>query len=162
MLRVDARWLYLARRKKRKEFRLIQGTRFLSILFNFVNIWGVVQHIYRTVSIRAMVQISHSVKAWHSIQLLFASLNRASIFHLMRNLTPSHKLPFALCILLPWYLLFVHGNHWRQVLWNEAFVSIKGQEDICIPVEVLGPPFHKTDHQWLLCYNSNYHGNNAS
>ena len=63
ILHVDARWLYIARRKKKKESSLIQGTRFLSILFNFVNIRGVVKHIYRTVSIRAMVPISHSVKA---------------------------------------------------------------------------------------------------
>ena len=37
----DTRWMYLSRRK---EIRLIQGIRFLSILFNLVNIWGVVQH----------------------------------------------------------------------------------------------------------------------
>ena len=34
----------LFKKKKIKEFRLIQGMRFLSILFNLVNIRGVVQH----------------------------------------------------------------------------------------------------------------------
>ena len=36
--------------------------------------------------------ISHSVKDW------FASLNRTSIVHLMRNLVPLHDQPLAICI----------------------------------------------------------------
>ena len=43
-LRVDAPMLYLARRKKKNEIRLIQDMTFLSILFNLVNIQGDVQH----------------------------------------------------------------------------------------------------------------------
>ena len=44
-------------------------------------------------------KISHLVKDWHSIQLGFTSLNRTSIFHLMRNLVPLHDQPFAICML---------------------------------------------------------------
>ena len=51
-----ARWLYLAKRKKNHEILLIQGTRFLSILFNFVDIRGVVQHKWLMVLVWAMVQ----------------------------------------------------------------------------------------------------------
>ena len=51
-----ARWLYLARRKKKDEIRLIRSTRFLSIVFHLVNIRGVVQHKWLMVLICAMVQ----------------------------------------------------------------------------------------------------------
>ena len=46
-----ARWLYLARRKKKNEIWLIQCTRFSSILFKLVNI----RHKWWMVLIRAMV-----------------------------------------------------------------------------------------------------------
>ena len=49
-----ARWLYLARRKKKDEILFIQGTIFLSIVFNLVNIRGVVQHKWLMVLIRAI------------------------------------------------------------------------------------------------------------
>ena len=100
-----ARWLCLARRKKKDEIWLIQGTRFLSIIFNLVYIRGVVQHKWRMV--HAMVKISHSMEDQHSIQLGFASLNR-TIFHLMRNLVPLHDQPLAICILCSSYSVVVY------------------------------------------------------
>ena len=59
------------------------------------------------------------VKDWHSIQLGFASLNRTSIFHLMRNLVPLHDQPLAICILtcglfealLPFLLLLAEAEY---------------------------------------------------
>ena len=95
-----ARWLYLATRKKNYEIWLIPGTRFLLIVFNLVNIRGVVQHKWLMVWCVQWYDISHSVKDRHSIQLGFASLNRTSIFHLMRNLVPLHGQPLAICILI--------------------------------------------------------------
>ena len=93
-----ARWLYLATRKKKDEIWLIPGTRFLSIVFKLVNIRGVVQHKWLMVWCMQWYDILHSVKNRHSIQLGFASLNRTSIFHLMRNLVPLHDQPLAICI----------------------------------------------------------------
>ena len=56
------------------EILLIRGTRFLSIVFNFVDIRGVVQHKWLMVLICAMVQ--YSIQQC-SIQLGFASLNQS-------------------------------------------------------------------------------------
>ena len=55
---VDMCWLhvYLARRKRKNKIRFIQGTRFVSILFNLFIIRGVVQHKWRMKLICAMVQ----------------------------------------------------------------------------------------------------------
>ena len=86
-----ARWLYLATRKKKDEIWLIQGTRFLSIVFNLINIRGVVQHKWLMVWF---------VQWYEILQRGEAELNRTSIFHLMRNLVPLHDQPLAICILL--------------------------------------------------------------
>ena len=40
-LRIDTCWLYLSRRKKKNQVRLIHGMRFLLILFKLVKIWGI-------------------------------------------------------------------------------------------------------------------------
>ena len=48
--------LYFARRKKKNKVGLIQGTRSSLILFNLVNIRGVVQHKWRMILIHAMVR----------------------------------------------------------------------------------------------------------
>ena len=102
-----ARWLYLAKRNKKNEILLIQGTRFLSFLFDFVDIRGVVQNKWLMVLICAMVQYFAFGERlmFYSTRLRppppppgFASLNRTSIFHLMRNLVPLHDQPLAICV----------------------------------------------------------------
>ena len=134
-----ARWLYLANRKKKNKLWLIQGTRFLSILFNLVYIRGVIQHKWQMVNwFVQWYKISHLVKDQHFIQLGFASLNRTSIFHLMQNLVRLHNLPFAICILfnrLCLVIIFIFSmkshilNAWwiqltcliinnRSIIWN--------------------------------------------
>ena len=57
-LHVDARWLTLARRKKRNKILLFQGMRFLSILIKLVKIRGVLPHKWRMLSIHAIVRDS--------------------------------------------------------------------------------------------------------
>ena len=65
ILRVDARWLYmyLARSKKKKKIRLIQGMGFLSILLNFEVLYNTNSEWYWFVQ---WYKILHSVKDQHS------------------------------------------------------------------------------------------------
>ena len=72
-----ARWLYLARRKKKNKIRLIQGMRFLSALFNLVNNWGVVQQIANAIDSCNGTRF----RIWRKVNILFKSSSPRWIEH---------------------------------------------------------------------------------
>ena len=122
------RWLYLARRKKKDEIWLIQGTRFLSIVFNLVNNRGVVQHKWLMVLIRAMVQDF----------LKSGTIARSTISHLYKNICyfDDSRLALSVChlskttttVALDDALIILSHVYWCRTWWLS--VGVSGYDDL--------------------------------
>ena len=104
ILRIDTCWLYLSRRKKKNQVRLIHGMRFLLILFKLVKIWGIGSCNGTRFRIRWKINIlfnsalPHGIEHAKSHTIAWSTIRYLYIFGIS-----STYLPKQYRFLAPWY-----------------------------------------------------------